>query len=164
MLEELVREIAATAASQVIRTVSWIIPAVQTIHILGFSAVVAAVMLVHLRSFGVAMRGEPRAAVANRFLPIVWYGVPILLVSGVILVVGEPHRELLDPIFQLKMALLVVALALTAFFQRPLRADPLYWDHTTARRAGAVTLSAVSLAVWIAIVFAGRWIAYWNVS
>jgi hypothetical protein len=62
------------------------------------------------------------------------------------------------------MVLLVVALALTALFQRPLRADPLYWDHTKGRRAGAVTLSAVSLAVWIAIVFAGRWIAYWNVS
>jgi len=164
MLQELVREIAATAVSNAIRTVSWIIPAVQTIHILGFSAVVAAVMLVYLRSFGFAMRGEPRAAVAERFLPVVWYGVPLLLITGLILVVGEPDRELLDPIFQLKMALLVVALALTALFQRPLRADPLYWDHTLARRAGAVTLSAVSIAVWIAIVFAGRWIAYWNVS
>jgi len=164
MLNELVREIAATAASNVIRTVSWIIPAVQTIHILGFSAVVAAVMLVYLRSFGFAMRGEPRAAVAERFLPVVWYGVPLLLVTGLILVIGEPDRELLDPIFQLKMALLVVALVLTALFQRPLRTDPLYWDHTLARRAGAVTLSAASIAVWIAIVFAGRWIAYWNVN
>lgn len=164
MLEHFVKWIANTRASGVIRDVTWIIPAVQTVHILAISAVVSAVILLHLRSFRLALRGDPRADVARRFLPVIWYGVLVLLVTGVILIVGEPHRELVNPAFQLKMALLLVALGLTAVFQRFLRSDPLYWDRTAARRATAVMLSVISLAVWIGIVFAGRWIAYADVT
>ena len=160
MIDDLVRWLASTHASHFIRIVTWVIPTVQTIHILAISAVISAVMLIYLRSFGVAMRGEARAEVARRFLPIIWYGVLVLLVTGVILIVGEPDRELPNPMFQLKMVLLVGALTLTALFQRPLRRNPGYWDQTAARRAGAMMLSVVSLALWIGIVIAGRWIAY----
>lgn len=160
MLQHLVNWLGNTHASSVIRDVTWIIPAVQTIHILAISAVFTAVMLIHLRSFKLALRGEPRAEVARRFIPIIWYGTLVLLVTGVILVIGEPNRELMNPIFRIKMLLLVVALALTVLYQRPLRTGPLYWDQTTARRAAGATLSAFSLAVWIGIVFAGRLIAY----
>lgn len=164
MLDHFVSWLADTRASDVIRNVTWIIPAVQTVHILAISAVVSAAMLIHLRSFRLAVRGEPRADVARRFAPIIWYGTLVLLVTGVVLIVGEPHRELVNPVFQIKMVLLVVALALTGVFQRFLQADPLYWDHTHARRAAAATLSVISLAVWIGIVFAGRWIAYADVT
>lgn len=164
MLEHLVGWLADTRASDVIRDVTWIIPAVQTVHILAISAVVTAVMLIHLRTFKLALSAEPRAEVARRFMPIIWYGALVLLVTGVILIIGEPHRELVNPMFQIKMALLVVALALTTVFQRFLQADPLYWDQTGARRVAAVMISAISLAVWIGIVFAGRWIAYADVT
>jgi hypothetical protein len=164
MLDHLVSWLADTRASGVIRNVTWVIPAVQTLHILAISAVVSAVMLIHLRSLRLAVRGEPRADVARRFAPIIWYGTLVLLVTGVILIVGEPHRELVNPVFQIKMVLLIVALALTAVFQRFMQVDPLYWDHTHARRAAAAMLSVVSLAVWIGIVFAGRWIAYADVT
>jgi len=60
--------------------------------------------------------------------------------------------------------LLAVALALTAVFQRFMQSDPLYWDHTHARRVTAAMLSVISLAVWIGIVFAGRLIAYADVT
>lgn len=164
MLEQFVSWLADTRASDLIRNVTWVIPAVQTVHILAISAVFSAVMLIHLRSLRLAVRGEPRADVARRFGPIIWYGTLVLLVTGVVLIVGEPHRELANPVFQIKMVLLLVALALTALFQRLIHADPLYWDHTHARRAAAATLSVISLAVWIGIVFAGRLIAYADVT
>jgi Family of unknown function (DUF6644) len=162
VIAQLVHWLGATEASQVIQNVSWIIPFVQTIHILAISVVITAVLLVHLRNFGVAMRSQSRSALAQRLLPLIWYSVCVLLITGVILIVGEPKRELPNPVFQLKMLLLVVALALTAIFQRALRADPLYWDQSPAHRTGAVMISLMSLALWIGIIFAGRWIAYYN--
>jgi hypothetical protein len=160
MIGQLVQWLANTHASYVIQTVSWLIPAVQTVHILTISAVMTAVALIHLRTFGIAVPSQSRAAVANRFVPVIWYGVLVLLATGIILTVGEPGRELENPMFRLKMLLIVVALALTAVFQRPLRAEPLYWDRSGSRRAWALTISFVSIAVWIGIVFAGRWIGY----
>jgi hypothetical protein len=162
VIAQLVHWLGGTEASQVIQNVSWIIPLVQTIHILAISVVITAVLLVHLRNFGVAMRSQSKSALARRFLPLIWYSVCVLLVTGVILIVGEPKRELPNPVFQLKMLLLVVALALTAIFQQPLRADPLYWDQSAAHRTGALMISLVSLALWTGIIFAGRWIAYYN--
>jgi hypothetical protein len=162
VIAQLVHWLGGTEASQVIQNVSWIIPLVQTIHILAISAVITAVMLVHLRNFGMAMRSQSKSALAQRFLPLIWYSVCVLFVTGVILIVGEPKRELPNPVFQLKMLLLVVALALTAIFQQPLRADPLYWDQSAAHRTGALMISLVSLALWTGIIFAGRWIAYYN--
>jgi hypothetical protein len=162
VIAQLVHWLGGTEASQVIQNVSWIIPLVQTIHILAISVVITAVLLVHLRNFGVAMRSQSKSALAQRFLPLIWYSVCVLLVTGVILIVGEPKRELPNPVFQLKMLLLVVALALTAMFQQPLRTDPLYWDQSAAHRTGALMISLVSLALWTGIIFAGRWIAYYN--
>lgn len=162
MLNQVVHWLGATQASHVISNVNWIIPAVQTVHILAISVVITVAFLVHLRNFGVAMTGQPKGAVAQRFLPLIWYAVGVLLVSGIILIVGEPKRELPNPMFQLKMLLLLAALTLTALFQRPLRSDPLYLDRPGARRAGAYLISFLSLALWTGIVFAGRWIAYYN--
>ena len=164
MLEHFVSWLADTRASDVIRDVTWIIPAVQTVHILAISAVVTAVILIHLRTFKLALSAEPRAEVARRLMPIIWYGSLVLLVTGVILIVGEPHRELANPVFQIKMFLLIVALALTSAFQRFLKADPLYGDQPGALRVTAAMMSAISLAVWIGIVFAGRLIAYAGVT
>jgi len=152
--------LADTSASLLIQRVSWIVPTVQTIHILSIAAVVGSVLVVHLRNLRVALAGESRAALAQRFLPWIWYAVLVLLVSGAVLITGEPRRSLPNGVFQLKMAMLAVVLVLTALYQRPLRADPGYWERTRVRRAQVFVLACVSLALWMAIVFAGRWIAY----
>jgi len=97
------------------------------------------------------------ARVADRFRPVIWWMLPLLLATGTVLIIGEPTRELGNWIFQLKMLLLVSVVALLLVFQRPLARDPQYWD---AHRRGARLLAIVSLILWCGIIFAGRWIAY----
>ena len=45
----------------------------------------------------------------------------ILLATGTIMIIGEPPRTLKNPVFQLKMALLVGAVTVTGLFQYLLR-------------------------------------------
>ena len=106
------------------------------------------------------MRGQPVENVARRFLPWVWWSVLVLLLSGSILIVGEPERSLTNPTFQLKMGMLLTVLVLTATFQSGLRRDPQYWERTMPRLASVRLIAGTSLLLWIGIVFAGRWIAY----
>ena len=152
--------LAATPLSQFIQTTEWIIPAVQTLHILCIAVVISAVLVVHLHTLGLAMRNQSSAVLAARFLPGLWWTLILLLVSGSILIIAEPGRSLPNTMFQLKMSLLVVAIALTLLYQVPLRKDPAYWEKTRARRTNSVAIAIVSLATWVGIVFAGRWIAY----
>jgi hypothetical protein len=152
--------LAGTGMSSTIQSVAWIIPTVQTIHILCVALLMAAVFIVDLRILGVLARTQALATLAHRHLTWIWYLLPLLLLSGAILIIGEPARSLLNPVFGVKMLLLILAALLTLSVQRPLRHAAEFWESSTQRRAAAQGIAVLSLVLWSCIVFAGRWIAY----
>jgi uncharacterized membrane protein len=152
--------LAATPLSQTIQTTDWIVPAVQTVHIIAVAAVMSSVLMIDLRLIGLGARDQSIAAVARRFLPFIWWPLPILLLSGATLIIAEPARSLQNPVFLLKMVLLVLAVAITLLCQLPLRKDAAFWELSAARRRVARLIALLSLPLWVCIIFAGRWIAY----
>ncbi len=152
--------LAATPLSHTIQTTTWIIPSLQTIHILSVATVFSAAILVDLRIWRLLERDEPLPDVARRFLPTIWPVLLILLVTGSLLIIGEPRRSLVNSTFYVKMALLAVAIMLTAALQWSISSSPEFWDGNRARRMAGWLAAAVSILVWCGILFAGRWIAY----
>ena len=152
--------LSATPLSMQIQTVSWIIPTVQTIHILSIALVMSSAAMVDLRVLGVLWRGEPLVAVTRRFLPWIWWTLLVLLLSGATLIIGEPERSLANPAFILKMSLLAAVLIVTVVFQKGIAGDHLFWERSAKRRVNGRVLAGLSLVLWVGIVFAGRWIAY----
>ncbi len=150
----------ATGASMTIQNVTWIIPSVQSVHILAIAVLLAAVVTIDLRLAGVTRRGPSLAALEMRFLPWFWIALAVLLATGLILVVGEPARELLNWLFYTKLVLVLAVTALTALFQLRVRADDGAWETTAARRAAGRILGGASLLLVAATITAGRWIAY----
>jgi hypothetical protein len=160
VLGDLSKWLAATTLSHTIQTTSWVIPALQTIHILCVAALFSSAVLLDLRIWRVFQRDVALADVGRRFLPLIWTIVPVLLITGGLLIVGEPRRSLLNTTFYLKMALLAFALALTAFLQWWLSSAPEFSDaHRGGRVAGRIAATA-SILAWSGIIFAGRFIAY----
>ena len=150
-----------TPMSQTIQTVNWILPAVQTVHILAIAAVMGSVLMIHLRLVGALGRDQPLPRFSTRFLPVIWWVLPVLLASGSIMIIGEPLRSLENPIFQLKICLVLAAIAITLGFQIPLGKDHSFWESSVGRRRASWLLAVLSLAIWVGIVLAGRWIAYY---
>ena len=159
-LSELSKWLAATPLSHTIQTTSWIIPTIQIIHILGVAVVFSSAVLVDLRIWRLLERDIPLTQVARRFLPPIWPVLLILLITGSLLIIGEPRRSLLNSTFYLKMALLAFAIMLTAGLQRLISLSPDSWDKDRRRRLAARFAATASIAVWCGILFAGRWIAY----
>jgi hypothetical protein len=159
-LDAFCAHLSKTALSQAIQATDWVIPAVQTVHIVAVATVITSILMVDLRLVGFAGRQQSIAAVANRYLPPVWYALPILLLTGTTLIIAEPARSLQNWVFILKMGLLVLAAAVTLACQLPLRKDAGYWDASAARRRKVRLIAFLSLPLWIAVLFAGRWIAY----
>jgi hypothetical protein len=159
-LSEFSKWLAATPLSHTIQTNGWIIPSLQTIHILSVAVVFSSAVLVDLRIWRLLERDVPLPEVARRFLPTIWPVLLILLTTGSLLIVGEPRRSLLNSTFYLKMALLAVAIMLTAGLQRSMSSSPNFWDKDLTRRVIARFAAIVSILVWCGILFAGRWIAY----
>jgi hypothetical protein len=152
--------IAGTDLSEWIRATPWVVPMVQSVHILAVAAVMAAGAMMNLRLLGWIGRDSSTAILEGRYLPPIWIALLILLASGTVLVIGEPRRELLNPVFRAKMVLVIVAVGATHLLRRHARGPSGGWDLTPANRIGVRSLAFASLLLWLAILTAGRWIAY----
>jgi hypothetical protein len=159
MLPDFVNWLASTRASAMIQNVTWIIPAVQSIHILTVCVVMSSVLLLNLRLVGVIGGGEPADAFTRRYLPWVWIALGVLLTTGAILIVGEPNRDMNNPTFWNKMILLGIAVTLTLILEQPVLHNATFWEGRV-RRPAARVLATAALLCWVGIVLAGRWIAY----
>jgi hypothetical protein len=160
-LSELSAWLEKTQLSQLIQTHEWIIPTVQSIHILAIAVVTASALMINLRLLGLYTADQPLSEVLARFVPFIWWPLIVLLLTGVVMIIGEPPRSLKSPVFQLKMTLLVAALLATTICQILPRLQPAFGQSTARRTAGPVILACTSLALWAGIIFAGRWIAYY---
>jgi hypothetical protein len=149
--------LAATPVSIGIGEVHWITPGVQCVHILAVAVTMSAILMMDLRLLGVFGDIDGVKAFSKRYLPWVWWALLVLLLSGSVLIVGEPRRSLQNPTFVLKMSLLIAAAVLTTLTQIPLARDEGFWAD---RKGLGRVLAVASLAAWVAIVICGRWIAY----
>lgn len=150
---ELAERLQATPVSVTIQSVKWLVPLLQSIHILTIGVVFVSSLMIALRVLGRMRADEPFTAVWARFAPWMWGGLIVMALTGLILVVGEPVREVTALSFWLKMGLVVVAATSTALLGRSLGTAV---EFSTAAKTGAVAL----IVVWLAIIFLGRAIAY----
>jgi len=137
-----------TALSQTIQKVEWIVPLVQSIHIVMIGIVFVSSLSICLRVLGKSGMDQDFDAVWRRFTPWMRGALVVLLLSGIVLLIGEPARELGATSFWLKMLLIGVAGMLNARLGRA--------PQASAARGQAVAL----IVVWCAIIFLGRAIAY----
>jgi hypothetical protein len=156
-MEQFSEWLAATALSQSFASSTWFVPAVQTVHILAIAVVVTVLVMLDFRLLRLTQAGPPLPDMSRSFLPYTWAAFIVLLITGILMIITEPGRELLSSTFWLKMVLVAMLVALTFFFQKALRRDAEYWN---ARRTLGAAIGLISLVLCIGIVFAGRLIAY----
>jgi hypothetical protein len=144
-----------TSASHTVQTVSWLIPLLQSIHILMIGVVFVSSLMIALRVLGRVRADEPFTAVWGRFAPWMWTGLIVMALTGLTLVVGEPTREFTALSFWMKMALLALGISATTVYGHSLKATP---DAEFSATAKAASIGIVVL--WLAVIFLGRAIAY----
>lgn len=155
-LVELALSISDSAMSLWIVERFWVIPIIQVFHILAISGSFAAVLMIAARVYGVAGHAT-LAETAQRYTKVLWWSLAVLVVTGLGLIVGEPVRELINPIFWIKMVLVIVGVVVAAAFTGSLRRQ-----HNTGEVAGgsAKATAAFLVVLWCLIMAGGRWIAY----
>jgi hypothetical protein len=151
--------LAGTAASSVIQKTLWVIPVMQTIHIICVAMVFSSVVMIEFRILGVTT-AQTMEQTAHRFVPWIFGGVVVLAMTGSVLIIGEPERSLPSFEFQMKMLFLAVALVMTLSFTRTVRRHATVWHQHGGARTMANAFAVLALLAWCAVVVYGRWIAY----
>jgi putative copper export protein len=139
---------------------SWVIPTIQSIHIAGIGVVIGSVFMVDLRILGWAGMDQTLRQTTRRFGPWLTGALCVLLATGILMVIGEPVRELVTVSFWLKMFLVVVGALVAVFFQKSVRKYEEDWETRKTHRASIKFLAILTFLIWVAIIFLGRLIAY----
>ena len=155
--------VASTPLSNSINQNSWATPTTESVHILAIAAAFGAAMMINLRILGVTGHHQTMLEVEERYAPWIWGGLLTLVITGVIIVMAEPAREMLSGWFWTKMGLIVIVALANLWFQKSVRRHSALWEpghDTVALRLGAGGL----IALWCVIMIFGRLIAYTGVA
>lgn len=145
--------------SSAIRDGDWLFPGIETVHVLALTLVVGSIARVDLRLLGIASRERPVTHVMAEVLPLTWGAFAIAVTSGFLLFSSAAVKYAADGPFRFKLALLGLAGVNMLVFHSVTYRRVTEWD-STATPTGARLAGAISLLLWIGIVFCGRWVGF----
>jgi hypothetical protein len=140
--------------SHALASAEWVFPIVQSLHFIGFAALIGTVAIVDLRllGFGLLRQQKPDELAAD-LDTWKWVGLSLILLTGLLMFSSSALPYSRNSSFRFKMVCLMVALLFHfTLHRRALRSDV---SPNTAKLAGAI-----SLLLWSAVVAGGRMIAF----
>jgi hypothetical protein len=141
-----------------IRSSALLYPLANVAHIIGAILLVGPIMMLDLRLLGLSRR-IPLRLMAQHLLPWAIFGLLIMLVSGFLLFTAEATAYAINPVFQLKAALIVAGILNAVVFELLARRNWRDWENYTVPLFPRL-LALVSLINWLLVAVAGRLIAY----
>ena len=132
----------------------WAFPTVLTLHTIGMALLVGASWVLDLRLLGINRRG-PLSAYRWVF-PVVAIGLPVNVVTGVMLFIKNATKWGTAMPFLVKMSFVIASVATLA----PLRSHVLRNDAGDEVSGHLRLLATASILAWTGAVTAGRLLAY----
>ena len=134
-------------------------PVVEAIHVMSAAVVFGTIAIVDLRLLGVMSMQRAYSRIHGELLRWTWGAFIVSVVTGILLFVVNSVTYWGNTAFRLKMLALVLAGINMALFEFGVGRDTASWDKGAvpprARLAGAI-----SLTIWVAVIFVARWIGF----
>jgi hypothetical protein len=154
------KSLEGTGLASGIRDSLYLFPFLEAVHVMALSVVFGTIMIVDLRLMGVASSHRPFARMSAELLRITWGAFAVAAVTGTLMFMTNARVYAGNTSFRIKMVLLLFAGLNMAFFHLTAGRSVAQWDkERSAPRIGR-TAAALSLSLWVAIIFAGRVIGF----
>jgi hypothetical protein len=132
---------------------AWLYPLANLGHVLGAALLVGAIVTFDVQ---VLRRAKNVGVIARAVTPVAAFGLILQIASGTVLLAADAMPVVVNPAFQFKMAMFALGLINVAVFR---------WRFGGGLKAevpleGATGFAALSLASWLLVLLAGRFIAY----
>jgi hypothetical protein len=149
----------SSALAVAMRKWMWLYPGVEIVHITGIVALVGGAVLFDLRLLGLS-RALPVATLSRHLLPWSRVGLGLVAASGALMFTAHATEWAENPVFRIKLVLIVLAgLNAGAFHRWPFRGVAA-WDRQTPAPPAARVAAGLSIALWISVIACGRLLAY----
>ena len=132
----------------------------STVHVVGLAAFAGTAALLDLRLAGMALQQVPVSRLVSRLGPVTSAGFAVVAASGALLFFSNPVDYYGNVFFRIKIGLLVLAGANAWIFHHRVYRSVADWDSAPIPPRRARVAGALSLALWAALILAGRFIYY----
>lgn len=129
-------------------------------HLIALMLFAGTIMVVDLRLLGVTFRNTRVSVISDKVLPLTLFGFGLVAVTGALLFFAKPLFYYHNIWFRLKLVFLVLAFINIAVFHLRVQRSQGAWDLAPRPPASARASAAISLTLWITIIFMGRFLAY----
>ena len=147
-------------------TISWTIggtnwfPLLESIHVIAAAMVVCSILWVDLRLIGVSAVQYPITTMSRELVPLTWGAFFIASVTGIGMFITRAASHVLNPAFQSKIILLILAGFNMAYFHFKLYKNIAQHDSLATTPTQLKIAGSLSLFLWAGVMLAGRWIGH----
>jgi hypothetical protein len=138
----------------------WAFPMIETLHVIALVTVLGTLLVMDLRMLGVASTAVPIRKVSDDTLKWTWMAFVVAAISGTLLFISKASTYMVNPYFLVKMGLMALAGVNMLFFHFVTYKTVDQWDTLASPPAAVKFSAALSLLIWLVIVFCGRAIGF----
>ena len=159
-LTSFVHAIQASAPAEWMRTSLKAMPIVESLHVLAAATLFGTILIVDLRLLGLPNTRRPVTVVTREMLRFTWASFCVSIIAGSLMFAANASTYYGNTAFRLKMLLLICAGLNMAFFHAVTFRTVGRWDKDTPTPLGARTAGALSMLIWVTVIFVARWIGF----
>jgi hypothetical protein len=138
----------------------WLFPIVETLHVISLAMVFGSIVMVDLRLVGTTSRDSAVSRLSREVLPYTWGAFICAILTGTLLFVSKAHVYFYNLQFQLKFLCMFLAGVNMAVFHFGIYRHVLEWDERHPPPRAARLAGALSIVLWMGVIFFGRWIGF----
>jgi len=139
---------------------AWAFTTVEVVHVFAVSLVLGTIAIVDLRLLGFASTKRPFAELSRQVLPFTWAAFVLAVIAGLLLFISRATEYFVNPVFWIKMSLIVLAGINMMIFEFITVRDVQKWNLNPMPPPRARLAGGLSIACWVLVVVFGRWIGF----
>jgi hypothetical protein len=126
----------------------WLYAGITATHFLTMFWFIGSIALVDLRVMGVAARRQDLGELAAQLFPWAWTGFTLAILSGFLMFTTSAGDLAPDPVFQIKLTLILLSAVFAVIVQR----GAPKWALAPKIPTSARIIAVISLLLWIATI------------
>jgi hypothetical protein len=138
---------------------TWLFPFLESIHVIAAAMVVGSILFVDLRLLSLAATNYSISTLSKELVPWSWAAFIIATITGLGMFITRAASHVVNPAFQWKLVLLVLAGVNMAYFHLKIYRSITRWE--VGPKIGQLKfIGGLSLFLWCGVMLAGRWVGH----
>ena len=143
-----------------IRNSLYVFPFLEAIHVIALGLVFGTIMIVDLRILGIAGTQRSYTRLSAEVLKWTWAAFGLAVLTGSFMFITNARVYVDNTFFRIKFALMALAGLNMLVFQLTVARKGSAWDEDEGGRTRGRITAALSLLLWLSVIFMGRSVGF----